>query len=60
MKPREGNIWGKSENKIELRAKMHQTSNINSTLVSNNIADHSDVVGASPIGAAPIASSFST
>ena len=36
-----------------------QTSNISRTLVSNKIADHSDVVGASPVGAAPTASSFS-
>ena len=34
-----------------------QTSNIKRTFVSNKIVDHSDVVGASPIGAA---SSFST
>ena len=27
---------------------------------SNKIVDHSDVVGASPVGAAPTASSFST
>ena len=27
-----------------------QTSNISSTLVSNNIVDHSDVVGASTVG----------
>ena len=38
----------------------HQTSNISDTLVGNKIADHSDVVGASPVGAAPITSSFST
>ena len=31
----------------------HQTSNISCTLVGNIIVDHSDVVGASPIGAAP-------
>ena len=30
------------------------------TLVGNKIVDHSDVVGASPIGAAPTTSSFST
>ena len=38
----------------------HQTSNIRHTLVSNKIVDHSDVVGASPVGTAPAASSFST
>ena len=36
-----------------------QTSNIRHTLVGNKIADHSDVVGASPVGAAPTTSSFS-
>ena len=35
-------------------------SNISGTLVGNNIVDHSDVVGASPVGAAPTTSSFST
>ena len=38
----------------------HQTSNISCTLVGNIIVDHSDVVGASPIGAAPNTSLFST
>ena len=37
-----------------------QTSNIRRTLVGNEILDHSDVVGASPVGAAPTTSSFST
>ena len=37
-----------------------QVSNIRRTLVSNKIVDHSDVVGASPVGAAPTTSSFST
>ena len=35
-------------------------SNIGRTLVGNKIVDHSDVVGASPVGAAPTTSSFST
>ena len=38
----------------------HQISNISRTLVGNKIIDHSDVVGASPVGAAPTTSSFST
>ena len=38
----------------------HQTSNISRTLVGNKIVNHSDVVGASPVGAAPTTSSFST
>ena len=37
-----------------------QTSNINCTLVSNKIVDHPDVVGASPVSAAPATFSFST
>ena len=37
-----------------------QTSNISDTLVGNKIVDHSDVVGASPVGTAPTTSSFST
>ena len=37
-----------------------KTSNISGTLVGNNIVDHSDVVGAAPVGAAPTTSSFST
>ena len=37
-----------------------QVSNIRCTLVGNKIVDHSAVVGASPVGAAPTTSSFST
>ena len=37
-----------------------QISNIRRTLLGNKIVDHSDVVGASPVGAAPTTSSFST
>ena len=37
-----------------------QTSNISHTLVGDEIVDHSDAVGASPVGAAPTTSSFST
>ena len=37
-----------------------QVSNMRHTLVSNKIVDHSDVVGAPPVGAAPTTSSFST
>ena len=36
-----------------------KTSNISRTLVCNKIVDNSDVVGASPVGAAPTTSSFS-
>ena len=37
-----------------------QISNISHTLIDNKIVDHSHVVGASPVGAAPTTSSFST
>ena len=37
-----------------------QTSNISHALEGNEIVDHSDVVGASPVGAAPTTPSFST
>ena len=37
-----------------------QVSDIRRTLVGNKIVDHSDVVGASPVGAAPTTSSFLT
>ena len=37
-----------------------KVSNIRRTLEGNKIVDHSYVVGASPVGAAPTTSSFST
>ena len=37
-----------------------KTSNIRRTIVGNKIVDRSDVIGASPVGAAPTTSSFST
>ena len=37
-----------------------KTSNISRTLVGDEIVDKSDVVEASPVGAAPTSSSFST
>ena len=37
-----------------------KTSSISRTLAGNKIVDNSDVVGASPVGAAPTTSSFST
>ena len=39
--------------------KYRKTSNIRHTLLGNEIVDHSDVIGASPAGAAPTTSSFS-
>ena len=37
-----------------------QTSNISHILIGNKLFDYSDVIGASPVGAAPTTSSFST
>ena len=44
----------------QLSLNYRQASNIRCILVGNKIVDHSDVVGASPAGAAPTTSSFST
>ena len=43
-----------------IKKKYRQVYNIRRTLEGNKIVDHWDVVGASPVGAAPTASSFST
>ena len=43
-----------------LATSYRKTSNTSHTLVGNKIVDNSDVVGASPVGAAPTTSSFST
>ena len=51
-------ICNESENVIG--SHYRKVSNIRRTLVGNEIVDHSDVVGASPVGAAPTTSSFST
>ena len=45
---------------LSAKVTYHQTSNVSCTSVSNKLVDHSDVVGASPVGAAPTSSSFST
>ena len=37
-----------------------KTSYIRHTLLGNKIVDHTDVVGAAPVGAVPTTSSFST
>ena len=42
------------------KATYRKVSIIRRTLVGNKIVDHSDAVGASPVGAAPTTSSFST
>ena len=46
--------------KDEVNFYYRQVSNIRRTLLDNQIVDHSDVVGASPVGATPTTSSFST
>ena len=38
---------------VSSTARYRQTANISHTLVGNRIVDHSDVVGASPVGSAP-------
>ena len=48
------------KNGIPYNIYYRQTSNISRTLVGNTIDDHSDVVGASAVGAAPTICSFST
>ena len=66
-----GAVPGSTELEIMLRrllremdavnvSEYHQTSNISHSLVCNKLTNHSDVVGASPVGAAPTTSSFST
>ena len=45
---------------LQICRKYRKTSSISRTLVGNKIVDNSDVVGASPVGAAPTTSSFST
>ena len=45
---------------ISLKMTYRQTSNITHPLAGNKTINHSDVVGASPVGAAPTTSSFLT
>ena len=57
------NILASALEGLPLKYKYHKyrkVSNIRRTLVGNKIVDHSDVVGASPAGAAPTTSSFLT
>ena len=46
--------WNPPANKVDKSIMLiyHQTSNISHILVGNKIVDHSNVVGASPVGAA--------
>ena len=48
------------QNHNDFLANYRKTSNISHTLIGNKIVDNSDVFGASPVGAAPTTSSFST
>ena len=54
----------RTENRVVINTILNidyrKTSNMSRTLVGNKIVDHSDVVGASPVAAAPTTSSFST
>ena len=52
-------MLGATGESINIR-KYRQVSNTSRTLIGYKIVDHSDVVGASPVGAAPTTSSFST
>ena len=45
---------------VDICERYRQVFNIRRTLVGNKIDDHSDVVEASPVGAAPTTSSFLT
>ena len=57
-------IWHQSNTPLYVTAKINaiyrQTSNISRILVGNIIVNNSDVVEASPVGAAPTTSSLST
>ena len=53
-------IWSTCTISVWKNGTYHKVSNISRTLVANKIVDHSDVVGASPVDAAPTTSSFST
>ena len=54
------NSWLARYQGLEYGPRYRKTSNIRRTSAGNKIVDHSDVVGASPVGAAPTTSSFST
>ena len=51
-------VWH-TDNHTPIRT-YRQVSNMRRTLVGNKIVNNSDVVGASPVGAAPTTSSLST
>ena len=51
-------LW--QSHSIDVQCNYRKISNIRRTLVGDKIVYHSDVVGASPVGAAPTSSSFLT
>ena len=56
-KPPSTVFFPKGENRY---VQYYKTFNIRRTFVGHKIVDNSDVIGASPVGAAPTTSSFST
>ena len=54
-KRQQSNHWS-----LRMAKHYRKTSSKSRTLLGNKIVDNSDVVGASPVGAAPTTSSFST
>ena len=65
IKPRDPFLWVETQmitmiDFFIFQNTYRQNPNISDTLVGNKLVDHSDVVGASPVGAAPTTSSFST
>ena len=53
-------VWCWTCNLLSKQKDMYRQISIRRTLLGNKILDHSDVVGAAPVGAAPTTSSFST
>ena len=56
----DGLVTHKVSSPADMALTYRKTSNISRTLVGDEIVDNSDEVGASPDGAAPTTSSFST
>ena len=53
-------LWNVERFLMRAMVNYRKKSNISRTLLGNQIVDHSDVGGASPVGTAPNTSSFST
>ena len=58
--PAPGTHWAALQGSKKQKPMYRQTSNTSHTLAGYKIVEHSDAVGASPVGAAPTTSSFST